>query len=312
MAFQPHALHVTNATRLKCAADESVMVAMCVYGTARAFSRPAMYRAIRLHAMDSVGTTETFLRIRLSEASRGKHGYAEVASMADVATAAAAIGAVSLHIDSDDPPHSEADSTCFCANSSYHQGFLNRMEGLQWCAAQIQGREERIGQRYEAVIAARADLYYAKPMPPVSCFAALCIGAASRTGLCDRGPRIYKDRDHLWIIPRELLQRTLVLLPSPKSLCQSRHTNCLRHGYAERLLDEAFQLGALGCVHTAFDDALLAQPNMNASGDASNSFAAALKGRAVWLPKTRLARCSAYTGKYAHYWRDVLLHDRAL
>ena len=40
-----------------------------------------------------------------------------------------------------------------------------------------------------------------------------------------------------------------------------------------RLLDEAFQLGALGCVHRAFDDALLAQPSVNDSRDASNNFA---------------------------------------
>ena len=243
-------------------------VALCVFGTVRGFTDPRTLEGLRRNVIEAAPVADTFLRLRLSEVvnlAHRHHGYSGHSELGLVADAAHRLGAAALHVDSDDLPHA-LNTSCFCSKAtSYHQGFLNRLEGMRWCHDQIVAREARARRQYDAVITMRADLRVDAPLPPLGGLPALCLGG----GACaDGGPRMFKDRDHLWITPRALVRRVLTgLMPKADAFCELRlHEGkpCvfgLSGAYTEGTIRVFLQQMGVPCVVSSFRNMSLAAPD---------------------------------------------------
>ena len=103
------------------------------------------------------------------------------------------------------------------------------------------------------------------PLPPLGCLPALCLGG----GACaDDGPRMFKDRDHLWITPRPLVRRALTgLLPKADAFCDLRLRDgkpCvfgLSGAYTEGTIRVFLQQMGVPCVVSSFRNMSLAAPD---------------------------------------------------
>ena len=269
----------------------SPRVALCVLGTVRGFTHNSTIANMRRNIIQAAPVTDAFFKIRLSERLAKPHRvytrHGAIVAHADYTSVAEAVYSLhdylessTLQMISDDPPVM-MDERCYCVNSTYHQGFMNRLDDLRWCYDQVVSREVRVGQLYDAIITMRADLLVGAPLPPVACLSALCLNVSddsrnsSRSGrddmaaVCGHGLRMYKDRDHLWIVPRALaasaltgiFSQSMAACPGEKS--RQNATCAYKDAYGEHVVRSALMQLNVPCVISSFREVMF---SVDASG----------------------------------------------
>jgi len=243
-------------------------VALCLFGSMRSLALPAVYESVRRNLIEAAGVSDTFVKLRLTEVAKRGIRVDRPTPPADAwrqaSAALAHLGATVATIDADDPLRA-LDTSCWCEkDAAYHAGLLNRWEAQRWCYAQVTNREETVGCSYDAVIAARADLFWGSAIPPVDALRALCIG--HRSGMCAEGPRVYLDRDHVFVIPRPLLEATLThMLSAAEAFCAGRHngtntTRCVIGGGGSEGMTRLFMASKkVRCVVSSFQNVSIAR-----------------------------------------------------